>query len=227
MECIVLAGGKGTRLKSVVSDRPKPIANVNDRPFLDYLLDHLIAQGVSKFIFSVGYQKEKIIAVYGDSYKGNDIIYSTEESPLLTGGAIKHALHVTSSDYIYVVNADTYVDINLKNMMELQKRHFADLVIGTVFKEDPLRYGTITCDDKDFVISFNEKGNSSPGIINAGVYLIKRSIFESFNKDKFSFELDFLPLYFNNHRVVAYRHHGSFIDIGIPEDYYKAQTFIY
>lgn len=129
MEAIILAGGLGTRLRSVVQNIPKGMAPIQGRPFLAYQLDYLIEQGVNRIIFSVGYLHECISNYFGREYNGCQIVYSVEESPLGTGGAIRQALHHCKDQNIWVLNGDTYCNVNLKDMLVFHRTHHADVSI--------------------------------------------------------------------------------------------------
>lgn len=222
MEAIVLAGGFGTRLNHIVNGVPKPMAPINGKPFLEYILDDLSNKGISKIIMAVGYKHELIIEYFGELYKGIAIDYSVEESPLFTGGAIKLALRMCQNQDVFVINGDTYFNVNLLEMKDAHQRYAADLTIATkkMFEFD--RYGTVESMDSR-IIQFKEKTYQESGFINAGVYLMNRNILEFVAEDKFSFETDFMEKNANKIKIFEYNCNGYFIDIGIPEDYYKAQ----
>lgn len=220
MEAIVLAGGFGTRLQSVVKDVPKPMAAINGKPFLAYILDYLTYNGVRKIILSVGYKQEIIENYFGNSYKEIDIVYSKEEEPLGTGGAIKKALSYCESENILVLNGDTFFELNLQALLQEHKKANADVTMSLKKMYSFDRYGKVILEENR-VVNIVEKEFSSFGIINGGVYIIQKDIFNN-TEEKFSFEQDFLEKKLSKLSVCAYIDKGYFIDIGIPQDYQKA-----
>jgi len=220
MEAIILAGGFGTRLKSVVKDVPKPMAPIKDKPFLKYIFDYLIYNNVSKVILAVGYKWETIEEYFGDRYKNLEIVYSIESEPLGTGGAIKQALSICSTEYVFIINGDTYFDVDLNAMRQLHLNSKADLTIATKLMHNFERYGKVMVEN-DRIIGFQEKEFNTEGLINGGIYLCKKDGLEYINMEKFSFEKDFMEKETSNKRIVSYESNGYFIDIGIPEDYKK------
>ena len=221
MEAIVLAGGLGTRLRSVVSDVPKPMAPINDKPFLEYILEFLNNQNIKKVILSVGYKWEMIKDYFGDKYKDIELVYNIEKEQLGTGGAIKDSLRLTKSDKVYVLNGDTFFNIDLSKMK------LDNNLIEIALKEmkDFDRYGVVEIDENRYIRNFKEKSYYNQGFINGGIYLIKKNIFEKFDlPKKFSFE-KFLENNFQNLKAKGKVFNSYFIDIGIPEDYEKAKRY--
>ncbi|WP_110955299.1 nucleotidyltransferase family protein [Anaerosinus massiliensis] len=223
MEAIILAGGLGTRLREAVQDLPKPLAPVNGKPFLEYILDNLCEQGIEKVILAVNYKREQIQTYFKNNYKGMAIEYSIEEEPLFTGGAIKKALSYCKEENVFVLNGDTYFEIDLSKMYQFHCSKQADLTIAKKMMCDCARYGTIECQD-DRILEFHEKYKKSRGYINGGLYLMKKTLLDGIEKKKFSFEKEVLQDYMQNFNLYAYESVGYFIDIGIPEDYWKAQN---
>ena len=224
MEAIVLAGGFGTRLQTVVKDVPKPMAEINGFPFLKYLLDSLNQQGVTRVILSVGYKQEIIKDYFQDRYLDMTIFYASEDSPLGTGGAIIEALKLTTNNEVYVLNGDTFFDVDLKAMQRFHKETNADISLATKVMQDFDRYGTVKIEARR-VVGFEEKQYQTKGFINGGIYLIKKAVFDPFELNtKFSFESDFLEKKLQQLMVTAFKSDGYFIDIGIPDDYYHAST---
>lgn len=225
MQAIVLAGGMGTRLKEVVSHVPKPMAPIGDRPFLSILLNFLKSQGFSRIILSIGYMGHHITDYFGDKYLDMDILYSCEDSPLGTGGAIKEALKLCKSDYTFVLNGDTFIDVDTGGVLREWQENLKPIMVAKEL-DDVGRYGALDVSGKK-LISFSEKGHSGPGLINAGCYLIPNNIFSDTDvPPKFSFEKDFLEGYILNHAMQIYKATGTFIDIGIPEDYKRSQSML-
>lgn len=218
MQAIILAGGFGTRLKNIVNDLPKPMANVNGKPFLSYILDQLVRYKFDKVVLAVGYKKESIINYFNDEYKGIKIIYSIEDHPLGTGGCIKKALELIDDEYCYVINGDTYFDINF-----LEIKNPKSILIACKYLEKFSRYGSVEIINGK-INKFNEKQFCENGYINGGIYLLRKDIFSRYNLgETFSIEKDFFEKYFDDLEIEAYCSNSYFIDIGIPEDYFKAQ----
>lgn len=222
MEAIVLAGGFGTRLKHIVSDVPKPMADIAGKPFLNYVLDYLIINGVNRIVLATGYLSEKIEAYYGDVYKGVPLVYSVEKEPLWTGGAIKKALNATTDTAIVVVNGDTLFKANLKELYEFFIEKNAQVAIAGRSMTNFDRYGTLNIQNGK-VVSFVEKQKMLEGIINGGVYILDRNVFDDINADKFSFENDFLEKDTVSKKIFVKVFDDYFIDIGIEQDYLRAQ----
>lgn len=220
MEAIILAGGFGTRLSTVVSDVPKPMAPINERPFLEYLLDDLNEKGISRVILAVGYKKEIIKSHFKEKYKNIDIIYSDEDIPLGTGGAIKKALTLAENENIFIINGDTFFDVNLKEMYQFHKKNSSKLTLAIKEMEKFDRYGSLVL-DKDKIIKFEEKKYNEKGYINGGIYLINKELLIEEKKENFSFEKEILENKNLKIEKYGYKSEGYFIDIGIPEDYYK------
>ena len=221
MEAIVLAGGFGTRLAHIVSDVPKPMAPVCGRPFLRYILDDLQRQGIERVVLAVGYKREAICGFFGESYRGMELIYSAEETPLLTGGAIKKALRLCRDNRVFVINGDTYFAVNLREMVGVS----APVVVAVRHMTDFTRYGTVMV-EKGRIVAFQEKRPCHEGLINGGIYLLDRLLLEEKAEDKFSFEEDVLEAECGALRIAAYESGGCFIDIGVPEDYVAAQKLM-
>jgi D-glycero-alpha-D-manno-heptose 1-phosphate guanylyltransferase len=228
IEAIVLAGGQGTRLRGIVHDLPKPMADIAGRPFLWWLMTRLNQQGVGRVILSVGYRFEAIQDYFGDAFNGTEISYSIETQPLGTGGAMRLALASAREPQVIVWNGDTYVDLDLQEL--IYKYAFAgiDLAVAVTYVNDVSRYGAVVIEEKSNKITcFGEKTGSVPGYINAGVYCLRRDIFAQHpGPAKFSFEGDFLARQLTLLRVTAHKEVRAFVDIGVPEDYARAQTLI-
>lgn len=224
MEAIVLAGGLGTRLRSVVSDRPKPMALINNKPFLEYLVENLRDQGVLDFIFAVGYMHEIIEEYFEHGAKfGVNINYSVENDRLGTGGAIKNAEMLIQGNNIIILNGDTFFNVNLKEMYELHLQKEALFTMALRSVEDAKRYGAVEIDNHNKVVKFTEKGkNSNSTFINGGVYIINKKVLDLIPVNKnISLEQEIIPLILEKQKVFGYVSNEYFIDIGIPEDYKK------
>lgn len=223
MQAVLLAGGLGTRLRSVVSDRPKVMAEVAGRPFLEHLLMRLAGQGVDRVVLAVGYLREHIIDHFGQRWGGLSIAYSVEHEPLGTGGAVRQALGRVEPGPCFVLNADTWLDFDLRAMLEAHRRAGSRLTIAVRPLDDVGRFGALEIAD-GHVVGFHEKGRTGPGSINAGVYLMEPAVFEGLGlSERFSIETDFLVPQVARLRPLAFEVLGDFIDIGVPEDYERAQ----
>ena len=228
-EAIVLAGGLGTRLRSVVTDIPKAMAPIAGRPFLAYLLQFLEAQGIARVILAVGYRQEAIGGFFGSRYQGLELLYSVEGEPLGTGGALQQALPHVDGAYSFVLNGDTFLRLNYQEMVaKLEQQPDAPLVVALRRVPDASRYGAAVV-ARGRIQGFTARGSEGPGLINAGCYLVARNIFERYPmpaERKFSFEANFLEARVAEVRPTAFECDAPFIDIGIPEALAEAQTLI-
>lgn len=228
-EAIILAGGKGTRLQSVVSDVPKPMAPIKEKPFLFYLISFLKSQGIKRIVISVGYKATAITEFFGGNFQGISIIYAMEESPLGTGGAIRLAMDYVKTTDVIVVNGDTFFDVPLQKLIYYHTIRNSDYTIALHEVESKGRYGGVEIDNNGKVIGFTAKDKLGSLTINAGIYIINKKAFQNeiTYVYPFSIEDDFLkklPASLSFY-AVEYKKH-FFIDIGIPEDYQKAQCQI-
>lgn len=227
VHAFVLCGGLGTRLRSVLSDRPKSMAPVAGRPFLQLLLARLRDQGIGAVTLGTGYLAEQIEQHFGDGAEfGLTISYSRENGPLGTGGAVKLAERFLS-DPALILNGDSYVEWNLAPLLALAAERDADLVMALQAVPDVSRYGSVLMADHDRITQFAEKGTATgAGLINAGVYLLRKEIVSRLPNDKpISLERDVFPGLLAG-RVYGVACAGTFIDIGIPADLERAQTLL-
>ncbi len=225
-EAIILAGGFGTRLQSVVSDVPKPMAPINNFPFLNYIFDYLKFFKIEHVVLSTGYLSEKISEYYKDEFKGIKISYTKEESPLGTGGGIRLAMEKCSTQNILVLNGDSFFDVDLQAYYPLHAQFNSDCTLALRKVSNASRYGTIKLSDTSAINEFKEKdGVEQEGLINGGVYILNRNLFLSQTKPDiaFSIEKDFFENRINELHIFGFKYDGYFIDIGVPEDYKKAQ----
>lgn len=227
MEVIVLAGGFGTRLRDVIGDEiPKPMAPVNGKPFLSFLLEWLTNYNVEKIILSVGYKSEVIKSFFGSSYKNIPIIYCEEHQPLGTGGAVLLAMQETSGDNVLVVNGDTWFPIDLASFSNFHLSSSAQFSIALKRMTNFSRYGTVDLDGNT-VRQFNEKKQRDEGLINGGIYLIDKGYFLSVElPERFSLETDFLNVRVMTGRIKGMVCDKPFVDIGVPDDYSRAAGLI-
>ncbi len=224
-EAVILAGGFGTRLQTVVKDIPKSMAPVNGRPFLEYLLDYLISYNYKKIVLSVGYKSESIISHFGSSYKELEIIYAIENEPLGTGGGIRMALTKCDEKNVLALNGDTLFLVDLHNFNKLHHKKNAVISIALRKVADISRYGEIKVNRNRYITSFGEKTSAKvPGLINGGIYIIQREFFlENTNPSAFSAERDIFEKWTINHKLAGFAYDSYFLDIGIPADFLKAQ----
>jgi D-glycero-alpha-D-manno-heptose 1-phosphate guanylyltransferase len=224
-KAVLLVGGFGTRLRSVVPSVPKPLAMVGDIPFLELLVRQLRNQGIRRLVLCTGYLSDQIEAEFGDGEGlGVTIEYSKELQPLGTGGAVKLAQNYLEGmpDFI-VMNGDSFLEIDLPRLMQFHRSHGGLTTMAVVQVENSGRYGTVRTDSSNRITEFCEKtGSDSPGLINAGVYVFSRAFLEQIPAGPVSLEKDVFPKVLE-HGVYAAEQHGEFIDIGTPVDYERAQ----
>jgi NDP-sugar pyrophosphorylase family protein len=222
----VLVGGLGTRLRSVVSDRPKALAEIQGRPFLAYLLDQLSAAGLSSVVLCTGHFGQQIEEAFGERYGNLRILYSQEAQPLGTGGALRLALPYLISDPVLVMNGDSFCAVDLRSFWNWHcaRRSKATMLLTQV--PDTQRFGSVEIDPDGAIIRFGEKVKGSiPGSINAGVYLLSHQVIESIPPDTdVSLEYRLFPTLVT-HGLYGYPGRGRFLDIGTPEDFAAAKDF--
>ncbi len=222
---IILAGGLGTRLRSAVPDLPKCMAPVAGKPFLHYVIAWLQQQGVTSFIFSLGYMHEIIEDFINNNYPGMDVQYSIEDEPLGTGGAIKLACAKATEENVLVLNGDTMYKINVGTLLAFHEKHQAACTLALKPMNNFDRYGVVEINFENHIQSFREKQFYEHGLINGGVYAINvMSFLQTDLPVKFSFEKDYLEKYFTIKKMMGLVEDEYFIDIGIPEDFQKANA---
>lgn len=221
-DVIILAGGLGTRLQNLLPGIPKPMVPVNDQPFLKYLLGYVNKFKPSRIILSVGYRHDQISAFFGDNFEGTELIYSIEEFPLGTGGAILRSVQLSQSENVFILNGDTFFDVDLDQMERQHKNSRADITIALKEMQRFDRYGSVSIGGNR-ITSFIEKQFIEKGQINAGTYLLNKDRFQEISwPEKFSFEKEYLEKFVGERIFAPFFADGYFIDIGIPEDYLKA-----
>jgi D-glycero-alpha-D-manno-heptose 1-phosphate guanylyltransferase len=222
---IILAGGLGTRLRGAVPDLPKCMAPVKGKPFVGFVIDYLVGQAIDKFILSLGYMHEVIIEYVEREYSRLEVTYSIEQEPLGTGGAIKLACTKAADENVLVTNGDTLFKIDAGTVIDFNSRHNAHCTLSLKPMRDFSRYGAVTLHGDGSVESFKEKQFYAEGLINGGVYALNAPAFLSEElPEKFSFEKDYLEKLFAKRRMFGIIQDAYFIDIGIPEDYHRAQA---
>ena len=222
-EAIILAGGLGTRLRSVVADLPKCMAPVAGKPFLHYVIQYLQKEGVDKFIFSVGYKYKAIEEFIQEQYPALDAEFSVEEEPLGTGGAIKLSCGKATEKNVLVLNGDTMFSVRLDKLSHFHSKHNADCTLSLKPMNNFDRYGVVELNKDHSIALFKEKQFYEIGLINGGIYALNAENFlQEETPDKFSFEKDYLEKYFQQRKMYGLVQDEYFIDIGIPEDYNRA-----
>lgn len=222
-ECIILAGGLGTRLRSAVPDLPKVMAPVAGKPFLYHIITFLKGQGVEHFIFSLGYMHDVIESYVMKSFPEIDFAFSVEKEPLGTGGAIQLALNHVKGENVIVVNGDTLFKADLSAVSDNHVSKAAACTLTLKPMRNFERYGVVAIDSVGKVVSFKEKKYYDEGLINGGIYILnKQSLLNLDMPSKFSFEKDYLEKYIQEQTICGLQDDNYFIDIGIPEDFEKA-----
>lgn len=224
MEAILLAGGMGTRLSSRLHGIPKPMAPIAGRPFLEILLGQLQRAGCARALLSVGHLYTVIQDHFGSSFQGMRLEYVVEHAPLGTGGAIRAALHLAKEGSALVLNGDTFINVDYAAMLKFHAAESSTLTMTVTRQPDIARYGGVVLDGNR-IANFQEKGQSGPGWINAGVYAVQKNLpWSDHLEEKFSFETDFLVPEVERLSPRAFSVEGFFLDIGVPEDLDRAQT---
>jgi NDP-sugar pyrophosphorylase family protein len=223
---VVLAGGLGTRLRSVVADRPKVLAEICGRPFLFYLFDQLLDAHISHAVLCTGYLGDRIQETVGNAYKSLTVGYSPESSPLGTAGALRNALPEIDGDQVLVLNGDSYYETAIAAFWEwhLSKGAQGSLLLTTV--PDTRRYGKVETDRQGKILRFSEKGtDAGPGLVNTGIYIISKQLIFSIPCGRsVSLEQEMFPQWIGR-ELYGCSSKGRFIDIGTPEDYARAASF--
>ena len=223
MEAIILAGGMGTRLREVITDVPKPMAPVNGKPFLYYLFNWIRQYPVDKVVLSVGFKSESIVEYFGNSIFNIPLEYMVEEKPLGTGGAVKYALQKTKGSNILILNGDTYFPIDLNKFFSFHDKRNSLLTVALKRMQNFDRYGAVEC-RRNTILKFNEKKFCKNGLINGGIYLANRQFIESRKlPGEFSLEKEILEKEAGTSLLKGFVFNELFIDIGMPEDYNRAE----
>jgi len=224
-KAVLLVGGLGTRLRSVLPSTPKPLASISDRPFLELLVRQLHYQGIRRLVLCTGYLAHEIENALGDGRSlGVNIEYSKEPHPIGTAGAVKFAapLLEDSTDFL-VMNGDSFMEIDFRQLMHFHSKSGGIASIAVLRMKNELRYGMVQVTAECRVSGFTEKTDGDPtGFVNAGIYVFNRRILEQIPEGPGSLESDIFPKLLD-HGVYASEQDGVFIDIGTPEDYARAQ----
>ena len=221
---IVLVGGLGTRLRAVVSDVPKPLAPVAGRPFLAWMLDRLAAEGMRHVILATGFMADTVEQLVGRHWAGMTVDYSPEEHPLGTGGAVRRAAGLLQSGGVHIINGDTFLRYSPQALEAATREIGATVGVALAQVPDTGRYGAVEI-GAGRIRSFREKGQHGPGYINAGCYFMTADALAALpERERFSLEVDVLAPLVGQGAIAAFEHTEQFIDIGVPEDYLRAQA---
>ena len=224
-EAVILAGGLGTRLRPVVADIPKPLAPIAGRPFLQIQLELLARQGVARAVLAVGHLGHLIRERLGDECGGVELVYSWEQEPLGTGGAMRQALEACRQDRVFVFNGDTYLEFDLAAAAGLAATTRRGVIVGRTVP-DAARYGCLRIEN-GLVTGIGEKSIRGQGVVNAGCYLLARDQLAGFTAPRrFSFETEYLAATLPTTAFALCLTEGMFIDIGVPDDYARAQRLL-
>jgi len=229
IQVVILVGGLGTRLRAALPDLPKPIAPVRGRPFLEYLLADLKKSGIKHIVFCVGYQAEKIEAHFGDGARyAMQVEYSRERELLGTAGALKLAQPFIASEDFLMLNGDCYNDVDFQGLLLQHQSTPASATLVAAYLEDRMRFGSLKIDSEKRVLGFEEKGAATgAGFINAGYYAFNRSILNLIPAGEVcSLERDIFPQLVESGKMFAFENHGAFIDIGLPEEWRRAENLL-
>lgn len=224
MEAIILAGGLGTRLRSEVPDLPKCMAPVNGKPFIAYVINECLRSGISHFIFSLGYRSDAIIDFLQTDFRELSYDVVIEDEPLGTGGAIQLACSKATSPHIVVCNGDTLFKVDMKALMQFHVQQNAHCTLALKPMKAFNRYGVVELHNNGSIVSFQEKKYYEQGLINGGIYVLNITAFmQEHFPTKFSFEKDYLEANYHQGKMFGLQQDAYFIDIGIPEDFKRAQ----
>lgn len=224
MECIILAGGFGTRIRSAIGDLPKCMAPIHNQPFLHYLFRYLAQQGAKRIILSLGYQHQMVTEWLETQDLFCPVVPVIEPKPLGTGGALMFALMQCVKPNVIVLNGDTLFPIPLRAFLADHRAHQGLVSIALKPMTDCSRYGVVTVDASGMIVGFGEKKPMREGLINGGIYAIRRKQLQNLALPAhFSFETDFLTTAVATERIVGCPFDNYFIDIGVPTDYERAQ----
>ena len=221
----ILAGGFGKRLKSVIDDTPKVLVKINDKPLIFYILDQLVDEGFQEVFILTGYKSKEVEKTLGLRYKKLVLNFCSESKPLGTGGAVKNASTKTNKDFLLILNGDTLTDVSRRSFINKVKKDKE--AIMSLFVENISRYGLLEFDEDNNLKKIYEKtGKNESGFINAGTYLFLRKKILNFQNEVFSLEKDYIPEINKKEPIQIVPMKFKFLDIGIPEDFLRADIFI-
>ncbi len=226
-DVVILAGGLGKRLQSVTGGSQKILVEIDGKPFISVLIDYIAAQGARRFILCTGHDAANVEAIVKDAHPGLTIIFSREEMPLGTGGAIKQGSRLVESECFLAMNGDCFCVLDYNQMILFHRQQISNATIAVTKVDDARDYGTIDINGEKNILAFKEKQPMlQSALINTGTYCLDRRVFSLVNTpDKFSIEYDFFP-HLVNRGFRAYEVENKFIDIGTPERYAWAKEHL-
>jgi len=229
MDVFIICGGLGKRLRPSVNDRPKSMAEIDGKPFLDCLIGYIASFGFRRFILGIGHKGDYVKRYYEKNKCPHEILFSQENEPLGTGGSLKQARHLIKTGQILVVNGDSFCEVDLEGLNSFHRSKEALLSMALVFNTEVGDYGTVKISDSQQITCFDEKKKGQSGrknLINAGIYVFEKSVFSLMPKKQiFSLEKDFFPNLVGN-RFYGFTTYAPFFDIGTPERYEKTQEYL-
>jgi NDP-sugar pyrophosphorylase family protein len=225
-DIIILAGGQGNRLKSITGAHPKVLTNINGYPFIYYIFDLLLQQGINQIILCAGYLANEIINKIGYKYKEINIIYSVEETPLGTAGAIKNAENLLHQQNVCIINGDTICDSDINKIFQNHQKNKSKLTIMITQNTNDNNAASIELNDKLQIISYQEKINTHKKYASSGLYIVNKQLINSLPEGNSSLEYDVIPAWIKIYPCFGYINVKPFIDIGTPESYNKFRNEI-
>jgi D-glycero-alpha-D-manno-heptose 1-phosphate guanylyltransferase len=221
MKAIILAGGLGTRLQGVVQDVPKPMAPVDGKPFLEYLILQLKKWGITEIVMSVGFKQEVVKSYFGTgSAFGVAIVYSEEDQPLGTGGALRKAISAIEDPCCIAMNGDSFFNVDIRNLIQFHASRPALITMSLAQVKSGKRYGNVAIDEHGMILNYQQEGSEAPSLINGGVYMMHRDVLNYIPDGKISLEARVLPLLKKDQRLFGKIFDAFFLDMGIPDDYF-------
>jgi len=229
IDVVILCGGFGKRLKSIISDRPKPMAEIEGKPFIQFLIECFSNFGIERFILCTGYKDNIIRQYFQDRYGDKEILISKEDKPLGTGGSLRHAIHLIENNPFFVINGDSFCKLNIYDFYKFHVLKKALVSIALVKVKNTEKFGYVNVDTLGSITKFDEKnGSIQEGLINAGIYLMNRDIFSYLKEypNIFSLEHDLFPGLINKGLFGMKSDCQYFMDIGTPESFFRAQKLL-
>jgi len=225
IDVVILCGGKGQRLREVIDDRPKVMAEINGRPFLDFIIEHVLSFGLKRIILCSGYKAEYIDSYYSNRKLPFELIVSRENTPLGTGGALKNAQKLIQSANFIVLNGDSFCGVNLKKFYDFHLERNSFLSIVAAHTENSEDFGSLSIDSSARITAFQEKTQKTKEFVNAGVYIFKNEVLFSIPSGRaISLEYNFFPEFISK-GIYGFVTEESLIDIGTPQRYERAKVF--
>ena len=221
MHLIILAGGRGTRIKSILADLPKPMAPIKNKPFLEYILDFLSNKSITNISLAICHLGHIIENHFQSNYKGLKLTYVKEKIALGTGGAVLNAAKSIEEQSFMVMNGDSFASFDIDDLLETFKQKKKNIIVVT-WVPDVTRYGSV--EFNEYITSFSEKNKNGGGYINTGIYILNKNIFDNCVSESFSLE-ELLASSVDKHEFVPYIINSNFIDIGTIEDLARAEDF--